>query len=401
MYYKILLFIVSLVYADVFDGYTLYTETTPNITYLIDNDLNVVNEWDNECIPASMGYLQPDSTLIYPCRQDDYVLDGVAAAGGRIIHYDWDGTILWDWQCDWEYQLHHDIEITPDGNILAVAMEDIDGFRPDVVLEIEPDGLNGANLVWVWKVSEHMSEELDNPYTFYTHAGYNQSDWNHFNAVSLNEYGNILLSSRNWCEIYIIERGGHGDLLYRWGNPQNYNGVGEQVFHAQHGVNQIPIGYPGEGNIMVFNNMNIQGQQEDGNSVIVEFTPNFETLEGEIVWTFEEDFYSPKQSGAFRLPNGNTFVSVSRDGDMFEVTYDGEIVWEHQADGLNRAQKYGMDYFNILGDVNSDGIINILDVVIIVGYILENLHISNADVNDDGLVNVLDIVVLIGIILND
>jgi hypothetical protein len=397
---KVLLLLIGLLYADVFDGYTLYTETTPNITYLIDNDLNVVNEWDNECNPASMGYLQPDSTLIYPCKQDDIVLDGVAASGGRIIHYDWDGTILWDWQCDWEYQLHHDIEITPNGTILAVAMEDIDGFRPDVVLEIEPVGLNDANLVWVWKVSEHMSDELDNPYTFYSHAGYNQLDWNHFNAVSLNEYGNILLSSRNWCEIYVIEWGGHGDLLYRWGNPQTYGGEGEQVFYAQHGVNQIPVGYPGEGNIIVFNNMSNQ-EVEDGSSIIMEFTPNFETFEGDIVWTFEEDFYARKQSGVFRLPNGNTFVSVSdSEGNMFEVTYDGEIVWEHQADGVNRAQKYGLDYFNILGDVNGDDVINILDVVIIVGYILDNLHISNADVNNDGLVNVLDIVVLIGIILN-
>ena len=111
-------------------------------------------------------------------------------------------------------------------------------------------------------------------------------------------------------------------------------------------------------------------------------------------------FHYLKQSGVFRLPNGNTFVSVSdSEGNMFEVTYDGEIVWEHQADGLNRAQKYGLDYFNILGDVNGDDVINILDVVIIVGYVLDNLHISNADVNNDGLVNVLDIVVLIGIIL--
>ena len=312
--------LLSFLTPNVFEGYTLYTETTPNITYLIDNDYNVINQWDNECTAASMAYLQPDSTLIYPCRQDDYVLDGVAAAGGRIIHYDWDGTILWDWQCDWEYQLHHDIEITPNGNILAVAMEDIDGFRPDVVLEIEPVGLNDANLVWVWKVSEHMSEELDNPYTFYTHADYNQLDWNHFNAINFNEYGEILLSSRNWGEIYVIEWGGNNDLLYRWGNPQNYGRDGEQILITPHGVNQIPIGYPGEGNIILFNNMNIQGQQEDGSSVIIEFTPDYETFEGEVVWTFEDDFYSAKQSGAFRLPNGNTFISVSEGGEIFEVS---------------------------------------------------------------------------------
>ena len=52
---------------------------------------------------------------------------------------------------------------------------------------------------------------------------------------------------------------------------------------------------------------------------------------------------------------------------------------------------------NLIKTTPEDGYI--LDVVIIVGYILDNLHISNADVNNDGLVNVLDIVVLIGIIL--
>ena len=179
-----------MVYGDVFDGYTLYTSEPNYTTYLIDNDYNIVNSWEADCQPASMAYLQPDSTLIYPCKQESVVLEGVAASGGRIIHYDWDGTILWDWVCDWEYQLHHDIEPTNGGTILALAMEDIDGFRPDVVLEIEPDGMHGAQLVWTWKVSEHMGE-LDNPYTFYSEADYNQLDWNHFNAVSLNQYGEI------------------------------------------------------------------------------------------------------------------------------------------------------------------------------------------------------------------
>ena len=130
-----------------------------------------------------MAYLLPDHTLLYPCKQENVVLPNVAASGGRIIKYDWDGTILWDWICDWEYQLHHDIEPTPNGTILALAMEDI-GFRPDVVLEIEPSGMHGANLVWTWKVSEHMGE-LNDPHKFYEDADYNQMDWNHFNAVSL------------------------------------------------------------------------------------------------------------------------------------------------------------------------------------------------------------------------
>ena len=380
-------------FADVFDGYTLYTSEPNYTTYLIDNDLNVVNEWYADCLPASMAYLQPDSTLIYPCKQETVVLVGVAASGGRIIHYDWDGTILWDWVCDWEYQLHHDIEPTNGGTILALAMEDIDGFRPDVVLEIEPDGMHGAQLVWTWKVSEHMGE-LNDPYKFYEDADYNQMDWNHFNAVSLYN-GEISLSSRNWSEVYVIAWDwGDGDILHRWGNPQNYGGQGEQILFAQHGVNQIPDGYPGEGNYILFNNMNIPGEQ-DGSSIVMEFDMD----SGDVVWTFEDTFYAPKQSGSFRLPNGNTFVTVAGDDGMFEVTQDGDIVWEYFAEGVVRAQKYGLDYLTLLGDVNHDGVINVLDVVLVVGYVLEALYIIDGDTNEDGTLNILDIVILITFIL--
>jgi hypothetical protein len=59
----------------------------------------------------------------------------------------------------------------------------------------------------------------------------------------------------------------------------------------------------------------------------------------------------------------------------------------------------------ILGDVNHDGMINVLDIVNIVNIILggsageEDLLV--ADLNSDGDINILDIVILIGMILQD
>ena len=55
-----------------------------------------------------------------------------------------------------------------------------------------------------------------------------------------------------------------------------------------------------------------------------------------------------------------------------------------------------------LGDVNGDGIRNILDVVIIVNNILSGtteLIENTGDLNGDGAVNVLDVVTLVNIIL--
>ena len=53
----------------------------------------------------------------------------------------------------------------------------------------------------------------------------------------------------------------------------------------------------------------------------------------------------------------------------------------------------------ILGDVNQDGILNILDVVIIVNQVLSNEYNLIADVNEDGVVNVLDVVMMVNILL--
>ena len=60
------------------------------------------------------------------------------------------------------------------------------------------------------------------------------------------------------------------------------------------------------------------------------------------------------------------------------------------------------DCFLILGDLNQDSIINILDVILMINIILNNDNFNDlADMNIDGVINVLDIVSLVNIILNN
>ena len=55
-----------------------------------------------------------------------------------------------------------------------------------------------------------------------------------------------------------------------------------------------------------------------------------------------------------------------------------------------------------LGDVNSDGIINVLDVVAVVSIILSSgEYINLADINSDGDIDVLDIVQMVNVILGN
>ncbi len=53
----------------------------------------------------------------------------------------------------------------------------------------------------------------------------------------------------------------------------------------------------------------------------------------------------------------------------------------------------------LLGDVNGDSIINILDVILTVNLILDSDYNNIADINLDGLINILDVVQLVNIIL--
>jgi hypothetical protein len=118
-----------------------------------------------------------------------------------------------------------------------------------------------------------------------------------------------------------------------------------------HHAHIIPKGLPGEGNVLVFDNGGAGGFGDpnpgalDGTwnalrdcSRVLEINPV--TLE--LVWEFTaltqgypcegEDmsrFYSRYKSAAQRLPNGNTLITESHCGRIFEVTSECEVVWEY------------------------------------------------------------------------
>ena len=52
-----------------------------------------------------------------------------------------------------------------------------------------------------------------------------------------------------------------------------------------------------------------------------------------------ESFFSPTRGSNQRLPNGNTFIADSDNGRLFEVTTEGEIVWEFLNPDVTKAGK--------------------------------------------------------------
>tara|TARA_B100001750_G_scaffold225710_1_gene217761 strand:- start:594 stop:1109 length:516 start_codon:yes stop_codon:yes gene_type:complete len=58
------------------------------------------------------------------------------------------------------------------------------------------------------------------------------------------------------------------------------------------------------------------------------------------------------------------------------------------------------------GDVNMDGSLDILDVVMLVNFVLgindpDNTQINLSDINNDGVMNILDIIMLVNLIIGD
>ncbi len=96
----------------------------------------------------------------------------------------------------------------------------------------------------------------------------------------------------------------------------------------------------------------------------------------------------------------NIEVNANLINNQGEVSY---ILIESNSNQPNSVVPIYVSFIDntIVGDINGDEIINVLDVVIIVNMIVSNAeYMQEADLNDDSIVNVLDIVLLVNLILN-
>ncbi len=86
---------------------------------------------------------------------------------------------------------------------------------------------------------------------------------------------------------------------------------------------------------------------------------------------------------------------------MFCSPIDGYGVdWSNWIyDTIEGCESICLDETIILGDLNTDGILNILDIVLMINMILSNEYSLIADVNEDGSVDILDVVIMVNILV--
>ncbi len=259
---------VSVNEAKAFKGYTLVAPMSSTKTYLIDLEGHVVHSWESDCTPALSTYLLDNGHLLRPGTLKGSAAFGFPGAGGRLLEYDWDGKVVWDFTFTGKNQhTHHDVTLLPNGNILMLLCdrktksEAIEagrnpdtagaGVSADGVIEVKRTGKTTGEIVWEWHSWDHLIQDHDktkdnhgkvkdhpelldinygqNPFGKIIGkkddldklkgigylggpgggkaGGFNPSgDWTHINSVAYNaDLDQIMLSVYSFSEIWIID----------------------------------------------------------------------------------------------------------------------------------------------------------------------------------------------------
>lgn len=371
------------------DGYTLFTPERNKVVYLINNCGQVVNSWEFSENPAITCYLLENGNLL-------------RAGVDSLEIRDWNNNLVWSYATTLNgFPQHHDIEPLPNGNILIVSRETFDataivemGRNPalgnsslilDAIYELKPIGMNEAELVWQWKFSDHLVQEFDNSKSNFgvvasspelmdlNFDNSQATDYTHVNAIDYNPVlDEIIITARHLSELFIIDhsttaleasthsggnKGKGGDFLYRWGNPQVYQGgaASDQMLHLPHDGKWVNEGCPNYGQLSVFNNLG--NGVEQASSVHV-FAPSIvndvyqmnsnKYLPIDYSWSWSGSVlgnivYETKKCGMMELQNGNHLVCENSTGTLFEIAPNKDIVWIYKNPSAYNAYIYQQD----------------------------------------------------------
>ncbi len=305
-------------------GYTLFAPLTGSgEVYLIDLFGRVVHRWDLPYRPGRHARILPNGNLAF-----NGVLPGEPALfpmwhkyrGGVMAEVTPDGTVVREHRDPLQ---HHDAHHLGDGRILYTALEPLRGARAagvrggvpgsepdgtvwaDTIKEVDPDG----RLTWSWRAADHLDRD-----SHVLHPHYSREHWPLINSVSPLADGNILASLRSTSAVVVISRA-TGEILWR---------TAPGTVSQQHCPTELA-----DGTILVFDNGVFRPDSDVPFSRVIEIERPGSTITWEYHDPARESFFAPFMGSAQRLPGGNTLITDSPAGRLFEVTRDGYLCWEY------------------------------------------------------------------------
>ena len=365
------------------NGFTVLSPLGGEAAIVIDMNGNVVKSWEGYVSSAGgPNRVLPGGVLIGAMGTRPGRLES-----RRLVERGFDGKELWSYdhnlqidtpngETSWSSRQHHDWQrpdfpagyyspgIRPDlVGPKTLLLTHIDHPQPSVTPEksIQDDRLieiaEDGELLWEWVASDHIGEmQFDDAareaISEAAGGGRGNYDWLHLNSatyVGPNHWydegdarfnpENIIVSSRQASLVAIVAR--DGSIVWQIGPDYRASEEMSKIRQiiGQHHAHIIPRGLPGAGNLMIFDNGGASGYgaptpaAPKGENIFARPTSrvleiNPVTLE--LVWSYNApNFFATNISGAQRLANGNTLITEGPDGRIFEVTSDGDIVWEY------------------------------------------------------------------------
>ncbi len=240
--------------------------------------------------------------------------------GLGMIKLDRNSRLLWTSG----FKQHHDLDVHENGNIyvltrMGTVIPRINKRKPvieDSVTIMGPDG-------WL-KRSFSLIEALERFPEFalyWNRAKRKKGDIFHTNSLEILDgsaahknpafaKGNLLVSMRFLNAIFVVDP-----------NTEQVVWAYSADFEEPHDPQVLP-----NGNLLLFDNMG--GSPKRGRSRMLEYRlPSMD-----LAWTYEgtpwDRFFTKGCGMAQRLPNQNTLITETDTGRAFEVTPEGEIVWQ-------------------------------------------------------------------------
>jgi hypothetical protein len=267
--------------------------------------------------------------LIEPYQNNEFL---VLEENAEIFRIDWDSNI----KSRITGPYHHDIAVADDGSIYALMhakmnLPEFSTTEPilnEWLVHITKDGVVDKKISFVKMFSENQQLFAyakipnQNPDTKMRIDDFCPDAWDIFHTNSIEIIDRDIFSGGK--KLF-----GKGDILFC---NRNQNLIGVIDVRAEKiiwhwGINELDFPHNPSllenGNILIFDN----GYHRKY-SRIVEFNP----VSGEIVWQYKAEpppsFLSAEMGSVQRLVNGNTLITESERGHVFEVTRDSNIVWE-------------------------------------------------------------------------
>ena len=317
-------------------GYTLYTSGHDTAAMLI--DINGQQQWRwsfpfHDAWPKAnhLKYAAPEQSMywrkaiVYPNGDLLAIYDGegVTPSGHGLIKVDKDSNLLWKFSDS----THHDVRFSQDGRIYTLTnkfkqepLPGVPDLLPPLLLDDvvildsagnELDRIDVADAINKSKYRKLLAGATPNKLGDHFHTNTVQPLSKEISAAfDFAEEGQILICLRELSAIVLLDP------------------IEKKVVWAMRGpwIGQHDAEMLANGNILIFDNKG-NFSRDAGVSRILEFDPHTLAIQWKYTGNLDSLFSVDIRGSQQRLPNGNTLITASTQGSLFEVTPENEIVW--------------------------------------------------------------------------